>query len=292
MSKRISVPVILTFLPLLFVACVEEIDLNKLNGPVSNRLVIEGSITNEMKPHAVILSRTDVAIPDAEVKKDKVSGASVEISDGVNSYILNESDTLPGVYFTAPDVKGEVGKTYTLTVEIGQTTYTASDSMEPVTPFEPTDELFALPNRVEEFDNIPGVTDVYEHRFPHVRYGTAAPSKQVLFAYDSVISGLRQATFYEFPRIDPQGFLLSFQGDNPRLIIEEGSTIVQFKSSMSIAHYLFVRAVYAETRFRGGIFDVVPGNAPTNVSHDGLGFFSASEVISRTFTVAQADLDQ
>ena len=103
---------------------------------------------------------------------------------------------------------------------------------------------------------------------------------------------MRQAVFYEFPRIDPHGFLLNFSGANPTLVIEEGSEIIQFKSSLSDEHYEFIRAVFAETQFRGGLFDVIPGNAPGNISNSGLGFFGASAVISRTLIVTEENLDQ
>ncbi|MEM7108710.1 MAG: DUF4249 family protein [Bacteroidota bacterium] len=269
-------------------ACIEEVDLHQINGTTSGRLVIQGSITTEMKRHAVFLSITNVAIPDTD--PEKVSGAAIEITDGDMVYELIENDTLPGLYLTTTEVAGEVGKQYTLRVEVNDTIYTATDLMEPVRPFEPEAELFELPNRVEEFDDVVE-EGFYEHRFPHVRYGTSVASKQTLFAYDSTVGALRQAVFYEFPRTDPQGFLLGFQGDNPTLIIEEGSTIFQMKSSMSTAHYLYMRAVHAETKFRGGLFDVIPGNAPSNISNNGLGFFSASEVISRTFTVKKENLE-
>lgn len=271
----------------LFTSCFEEIDINEINGPTSGRLVIEGLITNETRQHAVILSRTKVAITDSAA--EKVSGAKVEITDGVRVYKLFESDTLPGVYLTEPNVTGEIGKTYGLTVEVDQTIYTASDVMEPVTPFEPVEKLFEQPNRLD--NDIPQSAGASELSFPKVRYGVSSPSKQSLFAFDSTTNALRQAIFYEFPRIDPQGFLLNFSGANPTLIIEAGTTVVQFKSSLSTPHYNFVRAVFAETRFRGGLFDSVPGNAPGNISNGGLGFFGASAVVRRTFTVTEANLE-
>ena len=275
--------------PLFFcTTCVEIVDLSELNEPTSGRLVIEGLITNERKQHFVILSRTKQAVSNTPA--EKVSGAILAISDGTNEFMLSESDSLEGVYLTDANVAGEIGKTYTLRVKIGQTIYTASDIMEPVTPFRSTEELFEQPNRIDPLidESIP----VYELRFPKVRYGVSAPAKQFLFSYDSVAKGLRQAVYYEFPRIDPQGFLLNFSGTNPTLVVEPGSTVVQFKASLSSAHYDFVRAVYAETQFRGGIFDNIPGNSPGNIDNDALGFFGASAVISRTFVVTKNNLDQ
>lgn len=198
--------------------------------------------------------------------------------------------TLPGVYLTGPNVTGEIGRTYSLTVEVDQTVYTASDVMAPVTPFEPAETLFEQPNRVD--NDIQDGSGLSELSFPKVRYGVSSPSKQVLLAFDSTTNAFRQAIFYEFPRIDPQGFLLNFSGSNPTLILAPGTTVIQFKFSLSTPHYNFVRAVFTETRFRGGIFDSVPGNAPGNISNGGLGFFGASAVARRTFTVKEADLEQ
>ena len=278
---------ILILFPIFFSTCIEVVDLNTLNGPTSGRLVVEGIITNEKRQHAIILSRTKEAI--SNTPGEKVSGAKVSITDGINEFTLSEIDSQAGVYLTDDSVAGEIGRTYTLTVTIDQTTYTASDIMEPVTPFRATEELFEQPNRIDPLidESIP----IYELSFPKVRYGVLAPAKQLLFSYDSVAEGLRQAIFYEFPRIDPQGFLLNFAGTNPTLVLEPGSTVIQFKASLSSAHYNFVRAVYAETQFRGGIFDNIPGNAPGNISNNGLGFFGASAVISRTFVVTENNLD-
>ena len=289
MTSKNRSDLICILFPLFFCStCIEVVDLSTLNGATSGRLVIEGLITNERKQHFVILSRTKV--PISNTPPEKVSGATLVISDGINEFMLNESDGLEGVYLTDANVAGEIGKTYTLTVTIGETIYTASDIMEPVTPFRSTEELFEQPNRIDPLidESIP----VYELSFPKVRYGVSAPAKQLLFSYDSVAKGLRQAVYYEFPRIDPQGFLLNFAGTNPTLVVEPGSAVLQFKASMSVAHYNFIRAVYAETQFRGGIFDNIPGNAPGNIDNDALGFFGASAVVSRTFAVTENNLAQ
>ncbi len=286
--KNRNVYLILPGMILMLAGCFKELDPDEFGGMPTGRLVIQGMITDETKQHGVILSRTKKVATNDEA--ERVKGANVEITDGILVYPLVESDTLPGVYLTAEDVTGEIGKTYTLTVMLDGEIYTASDEMVPVTPFESGDNLFESPNRLD--DNFPDHPEVFELQFAKVRYGTTAPSRQLLFAHDPIVNGLRQAVFYEFPRIDPQGFLLNFSGANPTLVIEEGSEIIQFKSSLSDEHYEFIRAVFAETQFRGGLFDVIPGNAPGNISNGGLGFFGASAVISRTLIVSEANLDQ
>ena len=41
----------------------------------------------------------------------------------------------------------------------------------------------------------------------------------------------------------------------------------------------------SETDWRGGVFDVLPGNARTNLSEGALGYFTAAEVIRDTVVV-------
>ncbi len=98
--------------------------------------------------------------------------------------------------------------------------------------------------------------------------------------------------FYDFPGIDPDGFLLNFSDSDRSLFIQEGSVITQYKYSLSEEHHQFISAVYAETQFKGGVFDRIPANVPTNISNGALGFFDASAVISRSFTVTKELLGQ
>lgn len=109
MQKIIFITVIIYSLFSL-TGCVEEFDLNELNGSTSNRLVIEGLITDEMKQHNIILSRVNVAIP--EIESEKVSSANVEITDGTNVFVLNENSTMPGVYQTEDSVRGSRKNVY------------------------------------------------------------------------------------------------------------------------------------------------------------------------------------
>lgn len=267
--------------------CIEQIDLSEINGATSGRIVVEGTITNEMKSHLVKLTRTNVAIPDTAA--EAVSGAVVTINDGLATYLLQEIDTLPGIYVTGENVQGEIGKTYTLSVQSDGQLYTASSTMQPVTPFSSEKEIFRAPNRIE--NPIPDNFDIFEVQFPKVHYGVAKPSKVLYYAVEPVNNTLRSAFHYEFPGVDPQGFLLNFQGQNERIFVEDGTEIYQFKYSMTDEHYEFMRAVYAQTYFKGGLFDRIPANVPTNLNNGALGFFEASAVIHRTFAFKKKMLD-
>jgi hypothetical protein len=44
----------------------------------------------------------------------------------------------------------------------------------------------------------------------------------------------------------------------------------------------FLRGVLSETDWRGGMFDVLPGNARTNMEGEAIGFFTAADVLRDT----------
>lgn len=270
------------------VSCVEEVDPSRVNGNRSNRLVVEGSITTERKAHAVKLSRTNTAIPTGLASG--VSGAIVSIFDGTTLFPLGEVDALPGIYLTDSTVAAEVGKTYTLRIELAGEIYTASTPIEPVKAFEEATSLFIPPNRLG--NPIEGNLTVFELEFPKVRYGAAGPSREVFYAEDPIGHQLKSAFYYQFAGVDPEGFLLNFSGANQSLMVQAGTVLTQSRYSLTEPYYRFIRNVYAETQFRGGVFDRVPANVQGNVSNGALGFFSGSQVITRSFKVQKLWLGQ
>ena len=97
----------------LYFGCIERVDLGVSEGP--KRLVVEGLITDQEGPYRVLLTET------AEYEKGdnkEVTGAIVRISDDIgNSTLLSEVNN--GDYRSI-DFKGEIGRTYTLSIETTQ----------------------------------------------------------------------------------------------------------------------------------------------------------------------------
>lgn len=277
-----------TFLSLFLSSCVEEIDSDAFTGQSTNRLVVEGSITTERKAHAVKLSRTRPAIPTGD--SPGISGATVSIFDGTTLFPLKEIDTIPGSYLTDSTVAAEMGKTYTLRIELAGEIYTASTTIEPARPFETAANLFTPPNRLA--NPIAGNLTVFDLEFPKVRYGAAAPSREFFYAQEPIGHQPVSAYYYQFPGIDPEGFLLNFSGSNQSLLVEAGTVITQYRYSLTQSYYQFIRNLYAETQFRGGIFDRVPATVQGNISNGAFGFFSGSQVIARSFIVQKSWLGQ
>ncbi len=85
------------------------------------RLVVQGSITNELKTHQVSLTKS--ADYFSNNASPKVTDAVVTISDGENTFNLHEFSD--GLYET-DTIAGKPGKTYTLTINSEGETYEAS----------------------------------------------------------------------------------------------------------------------------------------------------------------------
>src|ERR1700761_4529274 len=108
-------------------ACQKTVTLNLNTAP--SQIVIQGEVTDQPGPYTVAINQSVGFY--ASNTFPSVSGAKVKITDGVVTDSLTETN--PGTYQTHT-LQGRSGSTYTLTVALGDTTYTASSTMPaPVT---------------------------------------------------------------------------------------------------------------------------------------------------------------
>ncbi|MBT1695851.1 DUF4249 family protein [Fulvivirgaceae bacterium PWU4] len=244
--------------------CIEEVTVEALVGPTSGRLVVEGLITNEKKPHRVKLSRVTTALP--ENPPAVVSDASVSITDGTTTWPLLEYPQGSGSYWT-DTIQGEPGATYTLMVRVGNATYHASDQMPQEIAFDPND------NYLQKY--LGKGSPNYYVSGPLVLYGADAPARITYSLQQLPDSSM---TYFSFPGVDPDNVVPTFS-DN--LQFAPGSVLRQTKYALSRQHYLFMRAVLLEVKYYGGFFGSTRGNVPTNLSEGALGFFGACAAHSR-----------
>jgi len=96
------------------------------------RLVVEGSFTSTKKQHEVMLTYMKNLMDTSSI--EGVRGANLYITDGENTYLLEEVDSIAGLYQTIDEVQGYPGKTYTLDIKLkekigGYSHYSASEQM-------------------------------------------------------------------------------------------------------------------------------------------------------------------
>src|SRR5262245_60933615 len=129
----------LPFVAMLFLACEPEPQLDIVT--YEPRLVIDGSIESGGFPR-VVLSRSAsyfAAIDSSNIRDLIVSTAKVTVSDGNESEVLTlkrDNTFFPPYYYQGTSLKGQAGKSYTLTVEVKGERYEASTTIPPPPKFD------------------------------------------------------------------------------------------------------------------------------------------------------------
>jgi hypothetical protein len=253
-------------LPAVFLNSCEEETIWPLHTEEGDLLVVQGMLTNELKSHAVILSR---ACDTSSGTPQPVSGAAVTLTDGSHVWTLQEQDTLAGTYLTPP-MQGVLGRTYTLRISSGGRDYSATASLVPVTPLEPLryhavvndgDTLYVL-DYTES--NIPAMTEVWADwsRVPGYDTLPATQTHAVMYCYT-------------LNNVDPNAL---FPPAQEEVALPAGTLLVRRKYSLAPAYREYLRTLLSETAWRGSIFDVQPGNVNSNLTEDATGFFAACTV--------------
>lgn len=256
---------------IIFSACTEKIDIELDES--FDRLVVEGTITNEKKAHEVYLSKsTDFFNPEPA---DRVSNAIVIVSDGVQTDTLQESETT-GLYKTHPEFEGVPGRTYNLKIELpepvaGKTVYNSSCEMP---PYRTLDSIKVAYNdrweawQVNAYTLEPPTVDFY--RFDIFKNGQLITDtiNEPFLAEDKLFNG-------QYSYGVTVGFLRKVKPDE---IVEIGDTVTVRIASITKAYYIFLFDVIDESGFNSPLFDGPPANIRGNISNDGIGFFAAMAV--------------
>jgi hypothetical protein len=245
-------------------SCEEQItwDLDISNTPL---LVVEGMITNENMQHQIKLTRP---VSELNAIPEPVSGATVVIYEPENSMVLTEDKPGSGIYLT-DSMRAVFGKVYALIITIGEKEYTAQTSMVPVTPL---DSL--------EYSSADGTEGYYKLNL----FDTDEPSMTEYYLDWSQLPGFTDTDssrakiiYYSLNTVDVGEM---FKPEQEQVVFPEGTVVHRKKYSMNEAHADFIRTLLSETEWRGGLFDVQPGNVQTNLSNGAVGYFAASTVVT------------
>lgn len=263
----------LALLLLLFLgACTEKINWD-LEYQQSDVIVVEAKITNETKSHEVILTWP---VYEMNALPEPVTGAVVEINDARVIHALTEDASRPGVYLTEGNFSGEVEKGYQLRIRHGEKRITAITFMSEVQPF-PNMRLLKVQNNPPLYEvyindqNGPSVIRM-ELDWSHVR------------GYDTLSDDQNHALIYHYTlgSVDVNRI---FPPEREHVYFPPGTIVFREKESVSRTYEEFLRGMLSETDWRGGVFDVLPGNARTNLSEGAIGFFTAADVIRDTVVI-------
>lgn len=253
--------IILFVLPVLLSSCFKdriELDLNEEN----SKLVVSAWITNLNEPQVVTLSKTVNYLGNQN--KNTVSGASVTISDVVESYVLVENE--PGKYYLPNNWEARVGDLYTLQISYEGEEYIASHLMRQAPEIE-------NPTFVEDDSDSTGL---YEPVFAFQE----TPGKGDGYYIVNYLKGLSNGSsisdggYVDDEFVDGEYFEEVTLGEESALYTI-GDTAVLELYSIGKETTRFLSDIESEV-FSDGPFDAPSSNVRTNVSNGAVGYFIVS----------------
>jgi hypothetical protein len=242
-----------------FASCQKVIDID-VNTSTS-QLVIEGNITNIRGTQYVIVSRS-VAYTEPN-NYPAVTGANVQVTDNLgNTYKFNEMQK--GNYAFGP-LRGQSGRTYTLTVKVDNQTYTASSVMP-------------APVTVDSLSLSKVTFGSSERRLVAVNYtdpkGTANQYRYVLRVNGKTTNRI----YVEDDRLTDGNFvkeeLYPYDDNDDTEDLKTGDLVsVEVQCiDKNIFNYWYTLRSQRRGGPGGG---TTPGNPPSNINNNALGYFSA-----------------
>jgi hypothetical protein len=278
MFRSRQIPYIIILLlaaQLVMLSCNEEAIEWDLKTYIPDLLVVEGMITNEPASHDIKITRP---VADPSDTPEPVSKAVVAIFDGSRASLLSEIS--PGIYQTGPRFRAVSNRLYTLYILHDGIEYHASSHMVKVNRLTPLryHRVEDQPNRYE--------LDLHETQDASMLEIWLDWSHLPAFQDLPPEETRARIVYYTVKSIDVNKM---FKPAKERIFFPQGTIVYRRKYSMNKYQEDFVRTLLAETEWRGGYFDVQPGNVQTNLSDGAVGYFSVSTVVSDTTVITPLD---
>ncbi len=277
-----------------FAACTEDIVIDVEEG--NHRIGVEASFTNELKRHETILSYTADFYNQNEIQM--VSGATVYVTDGVDTMYYYEDEEQPGHYFT-DSVAGRKNTVYRLCVDaVDQDGESQSLFAEGLIPdnVESIDSL-AIKHYNGSNDSIPSVflIDTVEWVYP---YFQSLPDPGIIYMpkvwkNDTLVSDSLSLTM-----MIPQGGFAGYYVNGPEMLesnkeipigyflrskLNDGDEIRADLYSITPDYYYYFYSILVSTGSNPMLG--APANVSSNIQPEGEGvgwFFTASVVTGST----------
>lgn len=234
--------------------------------PTGQYIIVDALITNESKNHSISVYSS---VNKLNGSPSPISGANLKIIGNAQEFVFQENLLKPGEYISNESFGVAAGVDYRLVLEYNGIYDTATSEVVAITPIEPIiiipfEENFRI-NYVES--SAPSMMEVFYNWSSLPNYCSSYG-----YCYSS-------ETFYTLNNIDVGSL---FPPGKRIISFPEGTEIIRRKYSLNKEHQEFVRSLLLETEWRGGIFDLEPGNVKTNFKHGTLGWFGTSMVLADT----------
>jgi hypothetical protein len=245
----------------LLCACQKTVTLPLNTAPA--QVVIQGEVTDQPGPYTVSITQSVGFYADNTFPA--VSGASVRISDGQITDSLTE--ITPGNYVTHT-LQGRSGTTYTLSVRIGDSSYTAVSTMP--SPVNLDSVTFDNSSRFKNnqitpqanYQDPPGVKNYYQF----IMYINGTQFSKNVYAFDDRLS-------------DGKYIVQNLRMDSTYLVYGDNLRVDMYCIDSNVYNYFN----QLSQSLGSGSFNTAaaPANPNSNISNGAYGVFSAHTVSSQ-----------
>ncbi|MBI9067303.1 MAG: DUF4249 family protein [Salinivirgaceae bacterium] len=290
-----NITFILFTLSFLFVSC-EDLyyeDISKItdNKALMVEIVLTGGITSEMEYQEITLTKP-ILLNEHSI--DSISGAAVNLKIGNNNYEFIEEISHPninnlhkrkGTYVSRNQIKGIPGAVHTLAINYSGKTYTASEIMEEVDPFDFNSIDLPSKSGGGGYDTLGVLVNPLLNQIIF-NFGATESCIYNWIAVDTIFGyDKSESSLYYFKVVDQQGLLSEMYSERISYLgIRMSYKITVKKSSMSQQYENYLIAVLKETYWNNNLFSTMSANVPTNLSTGGLGYFYASDIYTQTIS--------
>jgi hypothetical protein len=282
--KNIKIQIItlsIFILSMTWVSCRENIDNIQLDS-TRTRLVVEGYISTDTSRQMVKLSKLGDALNMNQIQV--ISNAVITISDGTTTFPLLEDPSKKGTYFTAADVYGVAGRTYTLlikNVDINNDQvmkeYSAQSMLKPSNPI---DSIHLVYNNLERDRKGWSVNLFTMDRGAGRNFYLFKVLKNNILITDSIFKySVGDNTGFEGKYFD--GFpVYNLREERLDEKLMPGDTVTVEMFGINEDYYTFINSYITDYYPKVPIFSGPSANIPTNIKpfDDAVGIFAAYSI--------------
>jgi hypothetical protein len=264
---------------LLMLGCDAQLDWD-LHYQEEDILVVEGKISSELRRHEVRLTRP---FYEMNGSPEPVSGAVLDIYDGRLNYTLSEDPERPGVYRTDSLFAAEPDRYYQLRIRHEDRRITAVSFMRKVEAFQ---DMNVFPVQSDPPLLEAHISDSDEPSIVRLELDWSQVP-----GYEGLPDSATHAVVYHYS-LNSVDVNEIFRPEQEHVRFPPGTMVYREKESVNPWYAEYLRGMLSETNWRGGMFDVLPGNARTNMEGDAVGFFTAADIIRDTIRRIGIQQDQ
>lgn len=254
-------------LVLILFACEETTEWT-LTGGENGKLVVEAILTDEFKQQSISLSLSD---NDLNGEPIGLNEALVNVEVNGSTIAFTTDSQVLGRYTSEVPFAVLDDLSYRLNVEWNDQLYTATSELSTVAPMPNISFLPYADTDSLRFAEFAPLYNANQQAMYEMRVDWSQLSNDV--------DAAAKLLFFTFSTIDVSALIRPVQ-DTVRF--PRGSTVIARKYGLNDDFATYMRALAIETYWRGGIYYGAAASLPTNISNDGLGFFSTCAVLNDT----------